>query len=216
MRKKLLRLVLGICALAAFTSCGGEKAGGTGELATVYVTASGPAGPLDSDVTTWLDATTGAATPNACAVGSAPSTNPDSVDYTVASTVYTPPNTGSTTSITPSPVVISRVVVTLTPADTATPVLPPRFQTQYLSASAPAIAPGGALSVPIRIVDNDLKSFFTDETLLGTKAITCSTPQYYTYWATVSFEMKEVSTNRVSTVTAPGDLKVNFSDFIDK
>lgn len=215
MRKKLFsRFICGISALAALTSCGGDKASGTGEFATVFVTATGPAGPLDSDVTTWVDATTGAATPDACAVGSAPTTVPDSVNYTISSTAYTQPNTGSTTSITPSPVVVSRVIVTLTPADTSSPNLSAtRYGSYDVSATATQVSPGGSQTVSVRIIDNDLKTFFVNS--LGAQSITCSNQVMYKYWATVTFVMREVSTNRESNVTPAGPLLVNFSDFID-
>lgn len=212
MRKTLLRLVLGICALAAFTSCGGEKASGTGEFATVYVTAVGATGALDSDVTNWVDASGNKATE--CDPTSFMSTTPDTVDFTLTSTAYTQPNTGSSTSITPSPVAISRITVTLTPGPGAPPVLPAQYQSFDVSATAPQILPGASQIVPVRIVDNDLKQFFVNS--LGTQSISCSNNPIYKYWATVTFEMREISTNRVSTVTPTGALLVNFSDFIDK
>lgn len=213
MQKKLFnRVVLGICAMVALTSCGGEKASGTGEFATVFVTPTGPAGPLDSDVITWVDATGAAATK--CDPASLMSTKPDSVNYTLTSTAYTPPNTGSSTSITPSPVVVSRVIVSLSPADTTSPNLSgTRYGTFDVSASAPQINPGGSQPVSVRIVDNDLKSFFVSS--LGAQSITCSNQVEYKYWATVTFVMREVSTNRESNVTPVGRLLINFSDFID-
>lgn len=213
MRKKLFSgLAFSICAMLALTSCGGEKASGTGEFATVFVTAVGATGALDSDVTTWVDASGAKAVQ--CGPSSFMTTKPDTVDYTITSTAYTPPNTGSSTSITPSPVVISRITVSLSQGPGFSPVLPPRYQSYDVSATAPQINPGGSQTVSVRIVDNDLKAFFVNS--LGAQSLTCSNQVTYKYWATVTFEMREVNSNRVSTVTPAGTLLVNFSDFIDK
>ncbi|HBG08262.1 MAG: hypothetical protein A2075_06795 [Geobacteraceae bacterium GWC2_58_44] len=214
MRKRYLgSFVLPLLALAVLTSCGGgdSKADGVAEFATVVATASGPGGPLDSDVATWVIASTGAAAPVACVAGTVPTTAPDSVDYTFNSARYSAP--GSTSTITPSSLVITRITLTFTPANTFSPALPPIFQTQFLSAAQPVILPDSSLVLPLRIVSNELKEFFLMG--LGSQSIDCDNRATYSYRAVVSFEAVEVNTNRVSTITAPGFLLVNFSDFID-
>jgi hypothetical protein len=197
-------------AVATLTSCGGDKAGGTGEFATVFAIATPPAGPIDSDVAHWVDAAGATAPP--CTATSFPSVLPDNVTYTITSTPYTVPNTGQSSPIVTSDLVVSRITLTLNPANTQTPVLPPVFQTQFLS-SGQLIVPGSN-SVSVQIASDQLKDFL--RTGLGSQSITCSNQPIFTYRATVSFEMLEVTTNRVSTVTAPGFLLVNFTDFIDK
>jgi len=210
-RKYFGRLVYGICALVALTSCGADKAGGTAEFATVFAAAGASSGQLDADVATWVDADGGSANP--CVAGSFVSTVPNSVDYQITSTPYATPDTGQSSSITPSTLSISRVTMTFTPADTVSPVLPSRFQVQFPSSSAPLIAPGSTATVPVRVADNDFKQFFLNG--LGAQSISCSNDVTYSYRAVVSFELLETSTNRVSTITAPGFLLVKFADFVD-
>lgn len=203
------RFLYGMCAIAALTSCGDSKAGGTAEFATVFAVANGPGTTLDSDVSTWVDAE-GAAAPQ-CGDNSIRTTSPDEVTYTITSTAYAQPNTGQSSTITPSPLTITKITVTLTPHDTVSPALP-TFQTQFPTSAAPSIVPGPN-PVSVRIVDNDLKLHLL--TGLGAQSITCANDATYSYRAVVSFEALEVTTNRVSTITAPGYLVVRFSDFGD-
>lgn len=204
-RKYFGRFLYGIGTLLVLTSCGGDKAGGTAEFATVFAVAGSTSGQLDSDVATW--------TGDACAEGSTITTEPDTIDFEITSTAYATPDTGQTSTIQPSPLSISRVTLTLTPADTVSPVLPSRFQVQFPSPSAPQILPNSTAAVPVRIVDNDLKQFLLSG--LGAQSITCSNNVTYTYRAEVSFELLETTTNRVATVSAPGFVLVKFSDFED-
>lgn len=213
LKRYLGRLVYGMCMLAALTSCGDSKASGTGEFSTVFATASGPNSVLDSDVATWVDATTGTAA-QPCLATSVPTTSPDQVTYTITSTPFPSPNTGQSSTITPSPLSITRITVTLTPTPgSVSPVLPPNFQTQMVSSTAARILPGTSAPIVVRIVDNDFKAFLM--TSFGAQSITCANPATYSYNAVVSFEMQEVNTDRVATITAPGFLLVKFSDFID-
>jgi len=212
LKSYFVRFFYGFCALAAFTSCGGEKAAGTGEFATVFATVSGPNSTIDSDVARWVDATSGAAAA-ACGATSVPTTTPDSAVFTVTSTPYAAPNTGSGSAVTPSPLSITRITVTMTPADSISPALPAIFQTQFPSSAAPVILPGNPQPLTVRLVDNDMKAFFLFG--LGAQSITCTNQATYSYRAVVSFEMLETTTNRVSTVTAPGFMLIKFSDFID-
>ncbi|WP_085812179.1 hypothetical protein [Geoanaerobacter pelophilus] len=210
MRKKLLRLVLGICALAAFTSCGGEKAGGTGELATVFVNATAPNITLNSDVANWFDVNN--ASVAACTPGSIIKTTTDTATFNVTSTVYIPPNTGSTTSITPSPVSIETVTVTLIPADTLTPELPDGFKIRNPPAGG-TINPGATVPVTVEVAGSALKEFLVNS--FGSRSITCSNQVTYTYRAVVSFKVIENTTNREDTVTATGYLAIEFKDVPD-
>src|SRR4051794_26680514 len=124
--------VYGAFAIAALTSCGDSKAGGTGQFATVFATANAPNGPLDADVATWVDATTGAAS-QPCLATSIPTVPPTVATYNITSTPFTLPNTGQGSTIGTSDLVITRITLTLPPANSATPALPARFQTQFLS-----------------------------------------------------------------------------------
>lgn len=200
-------VLYGACLLAALTSCGGSKAAGTGEFATVYATASPSVSSLDADVATWTD-TAGSAVA-ACSVAS-PTFKPNDVSYNITVTPYSSANTGSTSPTTASDLIITRVTVTLTPADNLTPALAPMFQTQYLT-TGQRLAQGTTTTVPVRVIPADLKSY-----LFNTVGVNCSNPgAFLHYRATVSFEAQEVNTDRVSTITAPGFLLVSVADFGD-
>jgi hypothetical protein len=215
LNRYLLRLFFGACIAAALTSCGDSKAGGTGEFATVFATATPPPAAVDSDVASWVDRTTGAKAPVACLSTSSTVTTPDDVTYNVMSTPYTSASTGQSSNISASDLVITRITLTLNPANSLTPALPAMFQTQYPSAGQ-RIPPGSTQAVTVRIASNEIKRFFRDTTgALGGQAITCSNNPIYSYFAVVSFQAVETTTNRVATITAPA-LVVNFSDYIDK
>ena len=211
LKRFFARLAYGACAVAALTSCGDSKAGGTAEFATVFVTATTPAGPIDADVATWVDNTTGAPA-QPCLDTSGPSLLPTTADYVIISTAYATPNTGQSNQTTASPLIITKITLTLTPANSLTPALPAMFQTQFLS-SGQRITPGNN-SIELRIASNELKWYL--QTGLGSQSLTCANQgTVYTYRANVSFEALEINTNRVSTITPPGYLLVNFSDYID-
>jgi hypothetical protein len=195
------------------TSCGDSKASGTGQFATVFASASPPASALDSDVATWVDATTLAKAP-ACGANSVANVSPDDATFVVTSAAYTVPNTGSSSTIATSDLIIDKITLTLTPADTQSPALPSLYQTQFPSAGQRIVV--GANNVTVRIASDELKSFFRSSNL-GNLALDCSNPSaIYSYRAVVSFEALEVNTNRVGTITPPGFLLVKFSDFVDK
>lgn len=209
LKKFLARFLYAACGVALLCSCG-ETAGGTGEFATVVATASAPAGPLDSDVLTWEG--------DQCLSAAGP-TAPDDVDYTITSKPYPTTNTGQTSPIQTSSLQVTRVTLTYTPANTDTPALPPKYQTQFLSSGltipAPTNATGTSLTVPVRIAPQDMKLFLA--TGLGSQSINCNNPgAFYTYRVEASFELLEVSTNRSAVVKAPGFFLVNFADFVDQ
>ena len=205
LKKYLSRFIYGACAVAALTSCGDSKANGTGEFATVFATAAGPSSDLDADVAnSYVDATTGAAV-TACAANSVPLFLPTDATYTIKSDPYAAANTGSSSSITSSALTVTKVTVTLTPADTVTPALPPIYQTRNPT-SGQTIQPGATQSITLRIVPNELKIFLAPQ-------LACTGVNFH-YRASVSFEAVEVTTNRVHTITAPGFLLVNIADFV--
>lgn len=214
LNRYLARFVCAACTVVVLSSCG-DKPAGTGEFATVVATANPPSSTFESDVATWVDATTGAAVPVSCGASVA-TTVSDSVDFTVTSTAYATPNTGSTSTITPSRLRIARITVTLTPANSSTPALPAQFQTSYSSAGQ-IVAPNTAQSVPVTLATKDLKRFFRNTSALGAQAISCTSNPIYTYWADVSFEALEETTNRGATISPPTrTFKVEFTDLIDK
>jgi hypothetical protein len=208
LKRILATLFYGACTVALLSSCGDSKAGGTGEFATVSATANPLVTNLDSDVAQWVDSK-GASVP-ACSYNGSPSIKPDDVTYNITSTAYTSPNTGQTSPIAVSNLVITKVTVTLTPANSNTPALPAIYQTQFPT-SGQTILPGNN-TVTVRIVSDALKTFFIDN--LG---VICGNPVVpYSYRAVVSFEAVEVNTDRVSTIKAPGFLQVDVADFADK
>lgn len=189
------------------SSCGDSKAGGTGEFATVFATANSTNSVVSSDVATWFDLTTGAAA-QPCAANSFPTVTPDNVILNVTSTAYTPANTGSSSTIPASALSISNVTLTFTPANSATPALPARFQTQFASASPSLIVVGSNL-VTLQIVSDDMKNFLAAN-------LQCS-GVLYTYRVSVAMDVVEVNTNRSGTVSLSGNgyLTVNMADFGD-
>jgi hypothetical protein len=200
------RLLIAAVVTVALTSCGDSKSSGTGEWATLFATATAPASPLDADlVSSWTTAAGAAST--TCAVGSTATITPDSVNYIITATPYSSPNTGQTNPTVTSNLVISRITLTLTPANTNTPALPPIFQTQYLS-SGQLILPG-TTTVPVQVASRSLKEYIAQ----GIGLTTACTNVELSYRATVSFDALEVNTNRASTITAPGFLLINFADF---
>jgi hypothetical protein len=189
LKKLVVAVLISACTVTALTGCGNNKAAGTAELATQYVTATPTSSTIDSDV-----------------VSSTGTFAPDDVSYTLNSTLYNTPNTGSSSTITASDLVVSRVTLTLNPANTDTPALPLLYQTQYLGGGQ-RIPAGGSAIVPVRLVSQTLKKFLFDG------PFTTNPNAFLTYRATVSFEVLEVNTNRVSTITAPGFVQVNIADF---
>lgn len=193
-------LICGACAFITLASCGSDKAGGTGEFATVFATANSPGADVNSSVAT-------------CGATIVPNVLPDTATYTITSTAYSVPNTGgSTSTVAASDLLIDKVTLTLTPANTATPALPGMFQTQYLTSGQRVVA-GSTTSVPVVVASADLKNFL--RTTVTPQPLDCSTQAQtttFTYRAVVSFEALEVNTNRVATITAPGFVTVTFND----
>jgi hypothetical protein len=220
LRSFFARSICGILALAALTSCG-SKSAGTGEFATVFATVSPPATNFSSDVVNWVDATTGNKATVGCAANSVANTVEDQAAFNLTSTQYAVPNTGSTSSIAGSPLVITRITVNLTPANSSSPVLPAQFRTTFSTAGQTILATGTPVAINVALASNQLKRFFRNTSAapagLGALAITCSFNPVYVYFADVTFEALEVNTNRVATISPPsGSFIVEFSDFVDK
>jgi hypothetical protein len=212
LKKYLSRFFCGACALVALSSCGDAKSGGTGEFATVFATASAPPSALDSDVAQWFDSATLTTKVAACSANGAPTVAPDDAAYTLTSTAYATPNTGTSNPTVPSDLLIDKITMTFTPANTLTPALPAAFQTQFPSPGQRIAV--GSNSIPVRVVSVDLKHYFLNS---GAQSLNCSNQgTSYSYRVTVSFHAVEVSTNREGTITPAGSLIVNVSDFIDK
>ena len=192
------------------TSCG-SKAGGTGEFATVVATDNTTTSGIDSDVATWFDSATVSTKSPACSVTSVPTVTPDDVVFNVTSAPYTPANTGSSSSIPASDLTVTKITLTFTPANSQTPALPAGYQTQFPSAGQ-RITANATTGVSVRIAKNEMKQFLQP-------ALTCaglSISPVYSYQVSVSFDALELNTNRSGTITLPGYLIVNFSDYIDK
>jgi hypothetical protein len=208
LKRYLARFFCVACAAVMLTSCGDSKAGGTGEFATVFATVNAVDSVLDSDIATWTDPTTGAAA-LFCGGNNNPHIAPDNVVFNVTSTAYPSANTGSSSTITPSPLSISNVTLTFTPANSATPALPAGLQTQFTSAS-PSLIAVGSNSVTVQIVSDRMKASLAS-------ALQC-TGVLYTYRVSVSMDVVEVNTNRSGTVSLSGNsyLTVNMTDFADK
>jgi hypothetical protein len=212
LKKYLSLLFCGACALVSLTSCGDAKSGGTGEFATVFATATPPPSALDSDVAQWFDSATLTTKVAACSTNGAATVTPDDATYTITSTGYATPNTGTSNPTTPSDLLIDKITMTFTPANSLTPALPPAFQTQFPSPGQRVAV--GSNAVTVRVVSTDLKHYFLNS---GAQSLNCTNQgTSYIYRVTVSFHAVEVSTNREGTITPAGSLIVNVSDFIDK
>jgi hypothetical protein len=207
LNKHIARYFSVACTALMLTSCGDSKAVGTGQFATVSVTATALSATLDSDFAGWVDTTGTKATP--CLAASIPTILPDDVVFNITSTPYTTPNTGSSSPIVVSDLAISNVTLTFTPANSLTPALPARFQSQPASASPSRII-SGANSVTVRVVTDDLKSFLQTNYLC--------TGAFLTYRVSVTFDAIELNTNRASSISLAGNgyLTVNLADFTDK
>jgi len=208
LNRYIVRFLCVASAAIMLTSCGDSKATGTGEFATVFATANALVSVLDSDVATWTDATTGAKAA-ACGANSVATITQDNMVLNVTSSAYSVPNTGSSSPTVPSALSISNVTLTFTPADSNTPALPARFQTQFTSAS-PSVITVGLNPITLEIVTDEMKSF------LGS-ALEC-TGALYTYRVGVSFDVVEQSTNKSGTISLPanGYLLIHMADFGDK
>jgi len=182
----LYRYLMGLfcttCALVMLTSCGESKATGTGEFATVQATANytGTASSLDL---------------------TAASTVPVDAAYTITSTAYTVPNTGSTSTIAVSNLLVNRITVSLSPVNTSFPALG-SLAVSFPTASQPLVIVGANV-INVEIVTAALKAFLAAQVPAGATV---------SYRATVSFDLQEVNTQRSATVTAPGFLVVNFTN----
>lgn len=213
LKRYLGRMACAGLALAALASCGDSKSGGTGEFSTVMATAGGPGGGLDADVAVWVSADNPDSPALPCGANSAVSTVPDSVDYFITSIPY--PSAGTSTTNPPSRLQVSRVTLTFTPANSTTPALPPLYQEQFPNAAYPDILPNSQpTTIPVRVASHEMKIFMRGG--LGGQSLDCSNGGIYTYRVNASFELKEVNTDRVATVTVPGPLVVRFADFADQ
>jgi hypothetical protein len=209
-RRYLAGILYAVCTIGVLTSCGGSKAPGTAELATVYATVTPPAG-ADIDVATWVDATTGSKAP-ACGSNSVPTIAPDDLSFIITSTAYTAPNTGQTSTIVPSNLLVQSITLSFTPANSDSPLLPAIYQTQFPSAGQ--VIKVGDNTIPVRVATHELKSFFM--TGLGNQSINCSNGAMYSYWVTAAFNVFEISTGRTATIYNQGPLLIHVADFADK
>jgi len=209
LKRYLACICCAVCTIVVLSSCGDSRAPGTADLATVMAVVTPPGG-LDSDVAKWVTDTGGAAT--ACGANSFISITPDDLTFTITSTAYTSGNTGSTSPITPSDLVVQSITLTYTPATSLSPALPAIYQTQYPSAGQ--LVTVGANPVTVRVASHEMKNYFM--TGLGTQSITCSNAAIYSYWVSASFRVLEVNSGRVATITTPGPLLMRVADFQDK
>jgi|SRR6185369_9067540 len=208
----LKKLVAGcfcaVSAVALLASCGDSKAGGVGQFNTVFATATPPASALDTDVATWVDAAGAKVT--ACTAGINPTITATNATYTVTSTAYAVPNTGSSSTITASPLLVTDITVTLTPATLSSPSLG-SFQV-FHSSPGQLIAAGAAAPITVAVAPVALKVFLQNS--LGANSISCSNAAHYSYWAVTTFSAQEVNTGKAVSITAPAFM-VNFADFVD-
>lgn len=217
LKRYLSRLLCGVWAVATLTSCGDSKSSGTGEFSTVFATATAPAvAAVEADVAHWVLASTGTGTGPACGANSMltiPAAN--DVAFNITSTPFASPGTGQTNPSPASPLVITRVNLTLVPANSDTPALPALFQNQPNLTAGQTILPGTTQSVSVRLANQELKEFLLDPSR-GALAISCSNNPIYSYLATVTFEAREVNTDRTATIAVPGSVLLKLSDFTDQ
>ena len=232
LRSFLVGSFYGVCALATLTSCGQSTGAGTAAFETVVATVNPAVSGFASDVAKWVDSTNAKATP--CVAGSTPQEVADSVSYTVTSTAYPVPNTGSatsstsTTSATSSPVptsnlLITDIEVTLTPYNPShDPALPAQFRTlpsspgQLILAGTSGSTTGTTTTIPVTIAPIILKQFLRTASADIPSPLNCSNQGgVYSYWAVVTVTASELNTGKVATMTAPA-LKVDFSDYVDQ
>lgn len=194
---RLVRILLPMTIIIVFNlllvSCG-ENASGVAEFKTINATVTvDPAqNPLLSDLATW--------TGDPCAQDSTYTVTNDLVDVTVTSTK----NIANGTSL---PLILQKVTITLTPADTISPPLPSLYTPSYQNLNGIILQPGESLSLPIEVATHMLKQYF------GTAMLCTAFSPVYTYNATLTFDAVEQGTGENGSMSA--GMTVRFADFAD-
>jgi hypothetical protein len=184
--KVLVKFICAASLACMLASCGDSKPSGTGEFSTVFATSK-------SAAITSADA----GVLNLATVG------PMLASYVISSTAYANANTGNSSSITASNLKITKVTITLAPANTSFVSVLPASVTPQFSPASPIILPVGDTSVDIQIDIDALKTFLATHVNAGASA---------SFWVNVDFELHEISTDRIGSVSFPNSLKISFTN----
>lgn len=186
----LTSLILAVC----LSGCGSTNGGGTIDFITVSAKASADSAknPLLSDLATW--------TGTPCALGATSTIKNDMINFTVTSQA-------SITNGTSSPLQLQKATITFTPADTATPALPPLFAVQFQNLLGQTVPAGGSLQVPVEIATHSLKEFLFP-------TLVCTVSPIYNYNVQVTFDAIEAATGKSGSI--PAGMTVRFTDFADQ
>jgi len=190
-------LLILIFVAATLSGCGGGTGGGGAVYDTVTLTAeSSGASPFDSDVAKHTNAT-----PDNCGQEADSVTIfPDTVDFTISSTVI--PDLPA--EIIPSDVRLHSVTITYIPATTSTPATPAIPSQNY--ALSNIITAGGSATIPVTIASQQMKSNPPLSSLV------CGGGPY-SYYVTVRFNGEEVTTEKARSFET--NFSINFMDFVD-
>jgi hypothetical protein len=184
LKRYLARFFCVACSLVALASCGSSTGGGgAADFTTVYATRQGA---LFTTGTGAVDLTT---------------VSPLTATYTITSTAYHAPNTGSTSPITDLNLTITNVNYTLTPANTLSPALPSIVQPNNSSFTPSKIIVGDN-PIAINIKTDDLKAFLQSKLAAGGTA---------SYWVNVTFTMQDIY-GKTGSLSFPNTLEINFTN----
>ena len=187
-------VAISVMLISILTSCGSTNTGGGAVFTTVNASASADSAknPLLSDLAKWSG--------TACASGSTYTISNDLVSFAVVSTVNISSGTGS-------PLMLQKATITLSPADTLTPALPPLYSTYYQYLTGATVPAGSTLSVPIEIGTHNIKSY------LGNILVCNGSNTIYSYNATIVIDAVESAIGTSKPITA--GMTVRFADFSD-
>lgn len=182
---RLVQLFCLAFAIFALSSCGGgDLGGGIGEFATVNATAVAKTGRLESDIVTG----------NTCTdVSTGGTIETDNVDVDFTSTPQF--NDGALN------LVVTRITVHYTPANSATPAIPDAFLNTNQT-----VSPGSTVTFPIPVLTETQKIALLDRTTLPMPVCSSTVFEYY---VDIVFETTEPGGNgKTRNITAKMNLAV--------
>lgn len=196
---RVICLGITMVSMVVIAGCGGSSGGAT-DLNTVSVTATSASTNIDGDVASNV---TPVDTNGDGVLDSYTYSIPaaDSVDVTVKSTVNTTGTSSSNIRVESVAVTYVRKYTTA-PSNTAVPVIATR-----VDSLGQIIAPGGSVTIPVRVVTQEMKIAYAD-------ALVTHFGDIYAYDVTLTFNITEVSTGKTGTVST--SLVVRLADFADK
>lgn len=196
---KAMKLMVAAALLfAGITGCGGgDTGGGVAIFKTVYVNKPQltTANPFLSDLAKWKDTNSDSKIEVCGNDGFSIINDFASTDVTV---------NASSSSTSPSSVLVETGSMTFRPADTNTDALPPIFRVQPLTPNV-LIAPGETKSISVELVNHEMKGYLANQILC--------TGVTWNYYVKIAYNLVEISTGERKTIET--EMLVRFSDLAD-